>query len=122
MARESEALVLAEEDNIRLRNKLAKLTKTSKEALSTGLKTTVAVGSSFGLSWLEARYPERQKIAGMPLSAVVGGAAMIAGAMGWGGTESTTILEAVGIGGLATWAAQRGRESGEEARSKAEQK
>jgi hypothetical protein len=122
MARESEALVLAEEDNMRLRRKLDRLGSKSKEAMATGLKVTVATGSAFGLAWLEARYPERKEIMGMPLAAVVGGGALVAGAAGWAGAENAAILEAVGVGGLAAWAASRGKDSGEEARQKAEQK
>jgi hypothetical protein len=122
MARESEALVLAEQDNLRLQRKLDRLGAKSKEAVQTGLKVTVSTGSAFGLAYLEARYPERKEIMGMPLSAVVGGGALVAGAAGWGGGENTAILEAMGMGGLAAWAAARGKEAGEESRQKAEQK
>jgi hypothetical protein len=119
MATEHAALVAAERDNQRLKGKLDRVLKDGKNALRQGVNSALTVGSAFGLSYLENRYPERAELAGMRLSLVVGGLALTAGALGWTGEDELAL--AVGNGALSANAAQRGATMGAEHRAKAAQ-
>jgi hypothetical protein len=74
----------------------------------------ITIGTAFAIGWFEKRYPDNAEILGMPVSLVIGGAAIAAAAFEVGGQETAKYLGDAGRGALAAWAAQKGAELGDE--------
>ncbi len=112
------ALIALEKDNQTLRSRLKKLSGKDKEAVKQGIFTASAMGSAFGVSYLEARYPDKAQVASVPVSLLAGGVASIVGAMGYAG-ENSDVIGMAGLGMLCAYGAKRGTESGNDAKAKA---
>lgn len=87
----------------------------AKKATATAIGTASAAGAAFGVSYLEAAYPDSfgQGVFGIDTSLLIGIVGVGLGATGMAGDESTNhIVESIGIGSLASYAAKMGRERG----------
>lgn len=93
-----------------------------KKAVQAAMNTASAAGAAFGVSYLEAAYPDSfgQGVFGVDASLLVGLVGVGLGATGMAGDAQTSaIVESMGMGALAAYAAKKGREKGAE---KAEEK
>lgn len=98
----------------------ARITKEAKVAMDGAVRTGTVMGSAFGMGYVEARYPDKAKVFGIDVSLLVGVGATTAGVFGWAGDQqSNTIVEGIGIGALAHFAAKKGAQMGSEAANEA---
>lgn len=95
---------------------LARTRQEAKLAVQSGVKTGVGMGSAFGVSYIEARYPDKAKVFGLDVSLLIGVGATAAGALGYAGDKETNdVVEAIGNGALAAFAAKKGAQMGADA-------
>ena len=89
----------------------------SKKGVQQIVHVAAASGSAFGVSYMEAAYPDGigAGIFGVDTSLLLGLVGVAAGATGMVGDKDTAeLLESIGIGSLAAYAAKKGREKGAE--------
>lgn len=98
--------------------RLARLREENEQAVSTATRTAVTMGGALGMAWIKGRYPDKSMILGLDSSLVVGGGLTLAALMGWAGDQEL-VVEALGNGALATYAASKGFALGKEAKDKA---
>lgn len=113
------AMTLHRSELHRAKAALKKVREDSKHATQQIVHVAAAAGSSFGVSYLEAAYPTGigAGIFGVDTSLLVGLLGVAAGATGMVGDKQTAeLLESIGIGSLAAYAAKKGREKGSEAK------
>lgn len=102
----------------RAKAQLKTLRDKNKEAIGHTIGTAATMGSAFAVSYIEGRYPDKKDIFGVPVSLAAGVACTIAGVLGAGGDKTANaVLQSVGNGALAAYAAGRGLEMGREAQS-----
>lgn len=85
------------------------------------VNSTIATGSSFGLAYYTARFPDKSTILGAPVSLVVGGLALLAEISGYAGKDGTEYVGAIATGGLCAYGAAQGTERGAAAADSAAQ-
>jgi hypothetical protein len=108
------ALTLRDE-RARLKRASEKMKLEAKKATHSAIGVASAAGAAFGVSYLETRYPDGigKGVFGIDTSLLVGVVGVALGATGMAGDEqSNHIVENVGIGSLAAYAAKMGRERG----------
>lgn len=99
------------------KKKLAANKEEGTKAVRAGMRTATSMGSAFGVSYFENRYPERKDIFGVPVSLFLGIGAVAAGALGVSGDDTTNdLIQSFGDGSLAAFAATKGKEMGDKAR------
>jgi hypothetical protein len=87
--------------------RMARVRERNKLAIEGATRTAVTMGGAFGMAWWQGRYPDKNEILGMDASLVVGGALTVAAMMGWAGSQDV-IVESLGTGALAVYAATKG--------------
>lgn len=98
---------------------IARIKKEGQAAMEAGIRTGAGMASAFGVSYIETRYPDKNKVFGIELSLLVGIGATAAGAFNLvGDKQASEVFEAVGMGALAAFAARKGAEMGAEALAK----
>jgi len=112
---ESRALVKAREQNERQKALIKRLKSKGEDATKTAVRTAAAMGTSFAVSYVEGRYPDKSEILGIPVSLAVGVGLTVTGAMGWAGKESSELVQSAGDGALSAYAARRGYDMGMDA-------
>jgi hypothetical protein len=113
------ALTLHRSELHRAKAALKKVRDESKHATQQIVHVAAASGSAFGVSYLETAYPDGigAGIFGVDTSLLLGLVGVAAGATGMVGDKDTAdMLESIGIGSLAAYAAKKGREKGAEAK------
>jgi len=113
------ALTLRDE-RARLKARSEKMKLEAKKATASAISTASAAGAAFGVSYLETAYPDGigKGVFGIDTSLLVGVLGVAVGATGMAGDDQTNhIVESVGIGSLAAYAAKMGRERGAKAAS-----
>ena len=104
------------ETSERLKRSMTKAKEEGKKALQAGLRTGAGMGAAFGVTYIEKRYPDNNKVLGVDLSLLVGVIGTAAGAFNMAGDKQTSeIIEAIGNGSLFAFAAKKGGEMGSEA-------
>jgi hypothetical protein len=105
------------QDKIRsMRDSFNRKRHAEKNSVRSVTHKAIAGGSAFALAYYQHRFPERAEIMGAPVSLVVGGVGLLAELMGWGGGESD-MIGAIGGGGLDCYAALKGAEMGDAAKT-----
>ena len=105
-------------DKHRAEVKALKLAQEQKTAFADTMETVMVAAGAFGISAVMARWPERAEVMGVPISLVLGLIAVGAVAMDWiSDPELISGTTGLGRGMLAAFAADMGRNMGEEART-----
>ena len=105
----------------RLQARAKKVREDSKHATAQITNSAAAAGSAFGISYLEAAYPEGigKGVFGIDTSLLIGIVGVGVGATGMVSDRmSSDLIEAMGIGALSAYAAKKGREKGAESLTK----
>lgn len=114
----SKALAKTQKRAERAEARLSRLREENEDAIQTATRTAVTMAGALGMSWIKGRYPDKSEVMGIDSSLVIGGGLMVASMMGWAG-ESEVIVESLGVGALAVYAASKGYELGKEAAASA---
>lgn len=103
------------DERARLENARKKMKLEAKKATQSAIGVAGSAGAAFGVSFLETRYPDGigKGVFGIDTSLLVGVLGVGLGATGMAGDEQTShLVESIGIGSLAAYAAKMGRERG----------
>lgn len=111
-------LAKAEKEKERAMARLSRIREENEDTLSSATRTAMTMGGALAMAWWKGRYPDKSDILGIDAALVVGGGLAIASIMGWAGDQDL-IVESLGNGALATFAATKGLEFGNDARLKA---
>ena len=114
MPAETRALSKARDKLDRAQRRLATIRDEQQDAIESATRTAVTMGGAMGMAYWAGRYPDRAEILGIDASLVVGGSLTVAAMMEWAG-DQTLIVESLGTGALAAYAASKGMEFGQEA-------
>lgn len=114
-AHDREMLALARE-NQGLRARIQKAYNENESAIQTGVRAAVVAGSAFAVGYLEERYPDRSKVAGVPASLVLAAAGLGSVALGYVPKEHAYMAEAAGLGALAAYGYGQGKTQGASAK------
>lgn len=115
-----------EEAYVRLKSKSKRANEVAKREGEGMMRNLVTVGSALGIGWYMGdavknkgtkTAEEAQQISGIDTDLLIGGGALAAGMMKWGGKFSET-LSAIGTGVLSGYAYRRGEKMGLEPDSK----
>lgn len=98
--------------------RLQKFREENKGAITRATRTAFTMGGAFAMAYYHGRYPDKAEILGLDASLVVGAGLTVAALMGWAGNQEDAI-EALGTGALATFAASKGFEMGQEGAAEA---
>lgn len=115
-----------EEAYVRLKSKSKRANEVAKREGESMMRNLVTVGSALGIGWYMGdaakgaaaagkTVEEAQQISGIDTDLLIGGGALAAGMMKWGGKFSET-LSAIGTGVLSGYAYRRGEKMGMEAK------
>lgn len=115
-----------EEAYVRLKSKSKRANELAKREGESMMRNLVTVGSALGVGWYMGdaaknaasqgkTVEEAQQISGIDTDLLIGGGALAAGMMKWGGKFSET-LSAIGTGVLSGYAYRRGEKMGMEAK------
>ena len=110
-----------EEAYVRLKSKSKRANEIAKREGEVMMQNLITVGSAFGMGWYLGdaeknraagkTVEESQQIGGIDADLIVGGGALAAGMLKWGGKFSDT-LSSIGTGVLSGYAARRGQKMG----------
>jgi len=114
----SKALAKAHAKAERAENRLARMREENEDTVASATRVAVTMGGALAMSWVKGRYPDKSEILGLDSSLVIGGGLMVAALMGWAGDQEL-VVEALGTGALAVYAASKGYELGTEAAQQA---
>jgi hypothetical protein len=118
MATLDRALIETEKQLMSAQSRIKKAALDHKKQIDRGMEYASATGASLISGYVEGRFPERSKVAGIELSIVAGAALAVAGVMELAGAHSN-LVGAAGLGSLCYGAGSRGRKMGEDAKAKA---
>lgn len=113
------ALVALERENQSLSARWRSAREKAKAETGKLVDAALTSGSAFGFGYAQGRYPDKFQLGGAPLSLVIGGGLVVASVMGLMPKSAQDYGDAVGVGGLAAYAAIKGLQSGQDAAKKA---
>jgi hypothetical protein len=96
----------------RLKQKTKRANEVAKAKTESMMNNLITVGSGFGMGWYigsQEKNNASTKISDIDVDLIVGGVALAASMMDWGGKYNET-LASVGSGVLASWGGRYGRE------------
>jgi hypothetical protein len=97
-----------------LQARAKKIREEHKQATQKTINTAVAAGSAFAVGYAEAAYPDSfgKGVMGVDTSLLIGLVGVAAPMVGLVNDEMTAdVVEAIGLGALASYAAKKGRET-----------
>ena len=118
MATMQRELAKAEKEKERALARLTRIREENEDTINSATRTAMTMGGALAMAWWKGRYPDKADILGIDAALIVGGGLMVAAIMGWAGDQEL-VVESLGNGALATFAATKGFEFGNDARIKA---